>query len=104
MDWLMDRMVLWFNTDSETLLLAGFMCWLGAYLLKELFDNLLVAFAFYPVLFSVSIVSIGIGRELGLIGDWYNSLLPIILAIGIGMSFSASVLFLTIVTVHRVRD
>jgi hypothetical protein len=80
------------------------MCWLGAYLLKELFDNLLMALACYPVLFSVSIVSIGIGRELGLIGDWYNSLLPIILAIGLGMSFSASVLFVTIVTVHRVRD
>ena len=103
MDWLVDRVVLWFDIDSETLLLAAFMCWLGAYLLKELFDNLLVALAYYPVLFSVSIISIGIGRELGLIGDWYHSLLPIILAIGLGMSLSAGLLFLAIVTVHRVK-
>ena len=104
MDWYMDRVVLWFDTDSETMLLAAVMCWLGAYLLKGLFDNFIVAFAYYPVLFSASIVSVGIGRELGLIGDWYNSLLMIILAIGIGMTLSASLLFLTIMTVHGVRS
>ena len=30
MDWLIDRVVLWFDIDGETMLLAGFMCWLGA--------------------------------------------------------------------------
>jgi hypothetical protein len=103
MDWLLDRLILWFDIESETLLLAGFMCWLGAYLLKEMFDSILAALAYYPVLFSVSVVSIGIGRELGLIGDWYNSLLPIIVAIGAGMSLAAALLFLAIVTVHRVK-
>ena len=104
MDWLIDRVVLWFDIDSETMLLVAFMCWLGAYLMKELFDNLLAGFAFYPVLFSVSIIAIGIGRELGLIGDWYNSLLPIIVAIGLGMTLSAGLLFVAIVTVHRVKN
>jgi hypothetical protein len=103
MDWFVERVVLWFDIDSETLLLVGFMCWLGAYFLKEMFDSILAGLAYYPVLFSVSVASIGIGRELGLIGDWYNSLLPIIVAIGLGMSFSAALLFLAIVTVHRVK-
>jgi hypothetical protein len=103
MDWLLDRLVLWFDTDNETLLLAGFMCWLGSYLMKGLFDSPLIAFAFYPVLFSVSIVTIGIGSELGLIGDWYNSLLQIIVAIGLAMSLSAALLFFAVVTIHRIR-
>lgn len=104
MDWLMDRMALWSDLDSETLMLAGLMCWLGTYLMKELFDNLMAAFAYYPVLLVASIVSVGIGRELGLIGDWYHSLLPIILAIGLGMSIAAGFLFLTIITLHRIRN
>ena len=55
------------------------------------------------MLFSASIVAIGIGDALGLIGDWYSSLLPIILAIGIGMSLSTGALFLAIATVHRLQ-
>lgn len=101
MRWISNHLQLWFSIDTEPLVLTAFMCLLAAYVLTQILKNVALGVAFFPVLFLSSVISIGIGMEYGLVGYWYNSMVPLLAAICVGMSASTIVLLAVIGFINR---
>jgi hypothetical protein len=92
MNKIFDQLHLWFSLDSEPFLLTSMMCMFGAYMLRQIVKNVVIAVVFYPVLLTSSVAAIGIGTEHGLIGHWQSSMVHLLAAITVGMCSSTIVL------------
>jgi hypothetical protein len=77
------------------------MCVLGAYVLTQILKSVALGIAFFPVLLLSSIISVGIGMEYGFVGYWYNSMVPLLAAICVGMSVSTILLLAVIGLTNR---
>jgi hypothetical protein len=101
MNGIMDHLNLWMDIDTEPFMVTAAMSLLGAYVLTQILRNAALGIAFYPVLLISSIISIGVGTQYGLVGNWYSSMVAVLAAIWIGMSASTMVLLCIIAIYNR---
>jgi hypothetical protein len=101
MNGIMDHLNVWTDIDTEPLMVTAAMSLLGAYVLAQILRNVALGVAFYPILLVSSVISIGVGTQYGLVGDWYSSMVAVLAAIWIGMSASTMVLLCVIAIYNR---
>ena len=87
--------------DTEEFVIIAFMCLLAALFVKMILQNGMLAFAFYPVLFIGALISVRVGREYGLVGQWFQDTVPFLLATGTGMSSVAVVVLAMVAVANR---
>lgn len=101
MNGIMDHLHVWMDIDTEPFMITAAMSLLGAYVLTQILRNMALGLAFYPILLVSSVISIGVGTQYGLVGNWYTSMVPVLAAIWIGMSASTMVLLFVIAIYNR---
>lgn len=99
---LVDRIHTWFDLESGELIIICTMCMLAVLFVKIILQNVGLAIVFYPLLVVSSVISVGLGRDFGLVGEWTHDTVKFLIASGCGMSIVALVvLFFVAVANHR---
>ncbi|MGH6874469.1 MAG: hypothetical protein ACREDW_05600 [Aestuariivirgaceae bacterium] len=101
MNGIIEHLNLWLDIDTEPFMVSVAMSLLAAYVLTQILRNVALGIGFYPVLLASSIISIGVGTQYGLVGNWYSSMVGVLAAIWIGMSVSTMMLLCIIAIYNR---
>jgi hypothetical protein len=100
-DTLSKQLNLLFALDSEEFMIIAMMCLLAAFFVKVILQNAMLAIAFYPALVVGALISIRVGREYGLVGQWFLDTVPFLVATGTGMSMVAVVVLSLVAFANR---
>ena len=96
-----ERLHVWFGLESGELIIICAMCALAVMCVKAILQNLTLAIVFYPLLVVSSIISVGLGRDYGMVGEWSHDTVPFLIASGCGMSLVTLVVLSFVAAVNR---